>query len=347
VFARNAWYVAAASAEITSSPLARTIVGEPVVLYRTSSGAPTALADRCPHRRFPLSLGRLVDDVLVCGYHGFSFDCAGTCVAVPGQNTIPRNAHVRRYPLVERGAWVFIWMGPPDQVDPVRLPRTPWLEDEGWTVISGMAPLAARYQLLVDNLLDLSHETYLHAGYIGTPEVAATPARTAFDEDALVVGISRHMDSVECPPFYAESTGLASPVDRWQDIQYHLPGIYILHSRLAPAGLAPDDDGSDPGASHAKILYGITPSTARSSYVFWLVARDFAVGDDGVSEFLIKMQDEVVRQDVDALSILEERITHDPDPHEVHVRIDGGALAARRLLRKLIADESSTVIAPV
>ncbi len=342
MFAKQHWYVVAMADEVTDEPLGRRVLDEPIVLYRLADGTPVALADECPHRRYPLSLGRLVDDILVCNYHGFSFDCSGTCVAVPGQDNIPSRADVRAYPLVERGPWVFAWMGDPAAPDHSRLPDTPWLTSPDYKVLAGMQPLAARYSLLVDNLLDLSHETYLHAGFIGTPEVAATPIETTMGDDG-VVRVSRHMEGAECPPFYSRSTGLQSPIDRWQDIEFHAPGVYVLHSRIAPAGAAPGDDGSDhPLASHAKILYGLTPSTATTTYDFWVVARDFAVDDVEVDEFMWKMNDEVVRQDVDALSILERRIAPDPDGAEVSIKIDRGALHARRRVAELVAAEQAS-----
>jgi len=344
-FARNHWYVVASAAEIGGQPLARTVCGDDLVLWRTSDGTVSALADRCSHRRFPLSLGSVVDDVLVCGYHGFTYDCAGACVAVPGQDRIPSRADVRHYPLATVGPWVFVWMGDPEAPDLTRLPDAPWLTDPAWAVVSGMQPLAARYELLVDNLLDLSHETYLHAGFIGTPEVAATPIETSVVPDGRVVRVSRHMAAAECPPFYERSTGLTSPIDRWQDIEYTPPGFYVLHSRIAPAGAAPGPDGSDPGAAHAKILYGITPSTETTTYDFWLVARDFALGDPEVDEFLAKMNDEVVGQDVRALAVLEERVAAEPDGVEVDIKIDRGGLAARRALAALVTDETGASVA--
>ena len=118
-----------------------------------------------------------------------------------------------------------------------------------------MEPLAARYSLLVDNLMDLSHETYLHGGYIGTPEVAETPITTEVDEDAGVVYVCRHMDDAECPPFYAKSTGIEGRITRWQDIEYHPPCLYLLHSRIAPVGVLPPA-GRDRRPA---------PSTSRSS----------------------------------------------------------------------------------
>ena len=106
MFLRNCWYAAAWDDEVTETPLARTILGEPVVLYRTAEGRPAALADRCCHRALPLSMGRLVGETLQCGYHGLRFDTEGRCVAVPGQTTIPPGARVRAFPLAERHGWV-------------------------------------------------------------------------------------------------------------------------------------------------------------------------------------------------------------------------------------------------
>lgn len=338
MFARDHWYVVAAGDEIGDRPLGRVVLGEPLVLFRDGDGAVVALADRCPHRRYPLSLGAVVDGNLRCGYHGFTFDGCGTCIAVPGQDHIPSRADVRAYPLVERGPWVFVWMGDPARPDQDRLPALPFLTGPGWTSVHGMQLLEARYELLVDNLLDLSHETFLHAGLIGTPEVAATPIGTEVDDAAGIVRVSRHMDGAECPPFYARSTGLASPIDRWQDIEFHAPGIYVLHSRIAPAGSVP---GPGDGAAHAEILYGITPATATTTYDFWLVARDFAPDDREVSDFLWKMNDAVVAQDVAALGVLEQRVAAEPDGFEVNVRIDRGGLHARRLIRDLIAAETA------
>ncbi len=198
-----------------------------------------ALADRCVHRRFPLSESRLEGDTIVCGYHGFTYDNGGSCVFVPGQKRIPRTARVPSYPVVEQDSLVWVWIGDADKADVDLIPRATWLADPAYTTVCGMEPLAARYELLVDNLLDLSHETYLHGGYIGTPEVADTPIITEVDEDKRIIYVSRHMDDAACPPFYAKSTGIDGRITRWQDIEYHPPCLYLLHSRIAPAGVLP------------------------------------------------------------------------------------------------------------
>jgi vanillate O-demethylase monooxygenase subunit len=335
-FARNQWYVAAYGTEITDGLFARTVLGEPIVFYRTESGAVTALADRCVHRRYPLSLGHLDGERLVCGYHGFTYEPSGRCVSVPGQHRVPRTARVPAYPLVEQDSFVWVWIGDPALADATTVPRAPWLADPGYATVAGMEPLAARYELLVDNLLDLSHETYLHGGYIGTPEVASTPIVTEVDAERDVIHVSRHMADAECPAFYAKSTGLTGRITRWQDIEYHPPCLYLLHSRIAPVGVLPNDDGTDPDAFHVEVVYAITPETEHSTHDFWAVARDFALDDTGVSDFLADSNRTVVLQDVAALDILERYIATEADGYqELSVNIDTGGLAARRILRRM------------
>jgi vanillate O-demethylase monooxygenase subunit len=341
MYLRDEWYVAALSLELEQRPLSRQILGEHVALFRSASGQVVALADQCAHRGYPLSLGTVIGEVLVCGYHGFTYDCAGTCVAVPGQDRIPSKADVRSYHVVEQGLWVWIWMGRGDP-DFKKLPETPWLiESNEWSSVSGVARIEAPFHLLVDNLLDLSHETYLHNGSIGTPEVATTPIEVEVDEENQVVRVFRHMNEVECPPFYARTTGLEGKVDRWQDIDYFPPGYYLLHARLAPVGQPPLPDGNDDHAFHMKIFYGLTPSTDTSVYDFWALSRDFCVGDDDIDRFLEKMQAGVVQEDVDALTILQRRAEGTFEGNEVSIKIDRGGLAARRMLMAMYDEAAS------
>ena len=95
-FPRNAWYVACTPDELADKPLGRQVCGERLVLYRTSEGGPVAaLEDFCPHRGAPLSLGRVCEGKLVCGYHGLEMGCEGKTIAMPGQR-------VRGFPSIRR-----------------------------------------------------------------------------------------------------------------------------------------------------------------------------------------------------------------------------------------------------
>jgi Vanillate O-demethylase oxygenase C-terminal domain len=114
------------------------------------------------------------------------------------------------------------------------------------------------------------------------------------------------------PPVLRQSTGIAGRIVRWQDIEYHPPCLYLLHSRVAPTGVLPEPDGSDPRGFHMEVVYAITPSTENTTYDFWAVARDFATGDDGVTEFVRESNRAVVPQDVEALDILERAIAAEP-----------------------------------
>ena len=342
-FVRNQWYVAAYANEINQeSLLGRTILDEPIVFYRDPNGDPVALADRCVHRRYPLSEGSLNDEGnLVCGYHGFTYAPTGACVSVPAQQRIPSTARVGRYPVVEKDRFVWVFIGDRARAEPSLVPDLPFLDAPGWDVVHGMRKIECNYGLLVDNLLDLSHETYLHAGLIGTPDVAETPTTTTLDDQANVVFVSRHMNNVECPPSYlpsAAARGIQGNVDRWQDIEYHAPGLYLLHNRIAAAGADPKEDGDDSHAAHKKVIYGITPSTATSVYDFWSVARDHELNDPAADERGTRNQNLILQQDLDALELLERSLAKEVAGYqELSVNIDTGALAARRMLHRLAA----------
>src|SRR5262249_13265004 len=134
---RNCWQVIAFANEIGETPLARTVCNEPIVLFRTRSGEAVALADRCPHRLAPLSLGRVVGEQIQCGYHGLCFDRDGQCVRVPGQDQVPSRARVRKYPLVERHTFAWIWMGDAALADPAVVPDFHWMDDPAWACVPG------------------------------------------------------------------------------------------------------------------------------------------------------------------------------------------------------------------
>ena len=99
---RNHWYVAAWSEDVGREPIARVMLGDAVVLYRTEDGRAVALENRCAHRNLPLSEGNLIGDVLQCGYHGLEFGIDGICSHVPGQDDVPDWARVKRYPVAEK-----------------------------------------------------------------------------------------------------------------------------------------------------------------------------------------------------------------------------------------------------
>lgn len=332
------WYVGAYSHEVGSTPLRRVVAGHPLVLYRASAGNVVALTDRCVHRHFPLSEGHVVDDRIVCGYHGFTYDRSGACVAVPAQTRIPAGVRVHSYDVVEQDSFVWVWAGQGPAADPATIPRVPRLADPAWCAVQGSRTIAARYGLLIDNLLDLSHETYLHGGHIGTPEVAETPITCDVDLARNVVYVTRKIRQEECPPFYSRATGLHGPVSRWQEIEFHAPALYVLHVSIAPPGVLDRAAPGDESVFRVDIVHAVTPCTPTSVMDFWSVTRHFAVDDEGLSAFLQQSGQEVVEQDVIALTRLEALFDEDgEDAPERSIGIDTGGLAARRMLASLAA----------
>src|SRR5689334_8236447 len=101
-FLGNQWYVAATVHEIGAAPFSRMICGQPLLMYRRASGEVVCLENRCPHRKYPLSRGEIINDEIQCGYHGLRFAPEGHCTLIPAQSTIPRNLSVRSYPVIER-----------------------------------------------------------------------------------------------------------------------------------------------------------------------------------------------------------------------------------------------------
>jgi phenylpropionate dioxygenase-like ring-hydroxylating dioxygenase large terminal subunit len=332
-FVTNAWYAAALGSELGEGLLGRRILGRSVVLYRLDDGTPVALRDRCSHRGYPLSAGTRAGDGIQCGYHGFTFDGSGRCVSVPGQDAIPSRAAVPAYPTVEQGPFVWVWMGDPDSAASSDLPGGDALTEPGWTFVTRYVPIACHHSLLVDNLMDLSHETYIHPTMIGTPEVAETPITTTVDPARHVVHASRHMDAVTSPPSY-QQLGLATPIDRWQDMEFHAPSLYVLNNRVAPAGTPVEDDAAA-GAVHVRVVYALTPTDDGSTHYFFAIGRDFALDDERVSASFETSQYDLIGEDGAAVELLQRANDAEGPPSEISIKIDTAGLAARRMLADL------------
>ena len=202
MFVKNAWYIAAMSDEIGRSLLQRWILDEPVVMYRTEDGGPVALRDVCPHRSMPLSMGELLGDQLRCGYHGLVFAPDGRCTHIPAQTHISERWCVKSFPIVEKWRWLWIWTGDPKAADETLISDFHWNEDPDWIPTGGHFEIKCHYQLLVDNLLDLSHLAFVHRTTIGTDAVAENPATVTREGDN--VRIVRSMPSCPAPPLYVK-----------------------------------------------------------------------------------------------------------------------------------------------
>lgn len=340
MFLRNAWYVAAWAQEIGAAPLARTLLGEPVVLYRTTDGTPVALEDRCCHRALPLSLGTVVGDEIQCGYHGLRFDATGACSLVPGQTQVPPGAAVRSYKLVERWRWVWIWMGDPDLADESLIPDWWFMDHPDWRLVPGNGgkpiPTKCNYELVTDNLLDLSHVNYVHSDTIGSDEVVEFPIKT---ERALnSVTMSRLMPDVPPPPFHKVAGGFKGNVDRWMIVEASLPCYIDVDVGSAEVGSGVLEGNRPQGiAYHA--LNVPTPETETTTHFFYGHARYFQIDSDEMDEVYRRELFKIFMEDVSVMEAQQAALDLMPQNRWVDINVDAPGIAMRNLLRDRIAAE--------
>ncbi|MEO7853830.1 MAG: aromatic ring-hydroxylating dioxygenase subunit alpha [Rubrivivax sp.] len=265
-FLRRAWYVAAWDHEIAADSLfARTVIGEPLLLYRVASGEIVALEDRCCHRMAPLSKGRREGDCVRCGYHGLKFASDGRCVEVPGLDEVPAKARVRRYPVLRHNKWVMVWMGDPDDANPALLPDNFSCDHKDWHYLPGYLHYRAPWDLIADNLLDFSHLSYVHAATLGgTDQIARIRPEVKAIERGI--GVSRRVPGVPSPAYYKPLWDYPGLIDRWIDYTFTLPATLLMHSGAKPAG-APEDDGGDGVRFHS--CQALTPETSGTTHYFF------------------------------------------------------------------------------
>lgn len=328
MFLRNAWYVAAWAREISRQPFARVLLGEPVVLFRRQDGAPVALEDRCCHRQLPLSMGQVEGDALRCGYHGLKFDATGACVEIPGQAKIPPQARVRAYPLVERYHWLWIWMGEPKRADPALIPNWWWADHPEWA-FSRPEPIHVRcnYQLVSDNVLDVTHLAYVHASSIGASSITEFPATV--EREARLVRLTRWIRDRPPPPLYRDAGDFKGNVDRWQIVE-HVPPCFSVNF----AGCQDATTRIDLMALSAP-----TPETERTTHYFFGFVRNFKLDDPDVKRIFEVEFVKVFNEDIPVLEAQQRMHELKPEAPKIDIGVDAAPLAARRMLEALIAAE--------
>jgi vanillate O-demethylase monooxygenase subunit len=340
-YVRNAWYVACTPDEIAGKPLGRTVCGERMVLFRAENGAVSALEDFCPHRGAPLSLGALREDGrLVCGYHGLVMGGDGKCVGMPGQRVRPT---IKSFPAVERYGFVWVWPGEKKLAEGTRIPHLHWADNPGWAYGGGLYHVACDYRLMIDNLMDLTHETYVHAGSIGQREIEEAAPTTRVEGESAIT--SRFMTHIMPPPFWQAAlrgNGLRDdvPCDRWQICRFTPPSHVLIEVGVAHAGHGGYDAPPDKKASSIVVDF-ITPETDTSIWYFWGMARNFNVEDPALTETIRNGQAKIFAEDLAILEAQQRNLHEQPNRHLMRLNIDMGGFESRRILERLVADEQN------
>jgi phenylpropionate dioxygenase-like ring-hydroxylating dioxygenase large terminal subunit len=338
-YLRNAWYAAAWSDGVGDGQLvARTIMDEPIVLYRKADGEVAAIEDRCAHRFAPLHLGKLVGgDRIQCAYHGLEFDGTGACVRNPhGAKNIPPRARVKSYPVIEKHKVVWIWMGSAP-ADAGKVPDFSVLDNvpELYSTKRDSIVIRANYQLVIDNLLDLSHTSFLHEGILGNADTVESEISVEQDGDDVVV--ARHATNSAPPGMFAQFWPDHPPrVDKFTRMRWMAPSTLRLLTGISKMG-APPDSGTGYHAIHL-----LTPENDRSTHYFFTAVRwGVMTTDDKLNRDLQKKVAEMRRfafeeQDapvIEAQQKVIETATVPLDP--VVLAVDVGCVRYKRVLDKM------------
>lgn len=334
-FLRNAWYAAGWDEALGSAPLALKVLGEPVVIYRDSSGAPTALADTCPHRFAPLSLGRVDGDTIRCPYHGLEYDKTGACIRNPhGAGAITSALKVRRYPTVVQDGLIWIWMGEEGLATAVRPPKYDFLTGPGVKVIRGYLSVSANYQLVMDNLLDLSHAEFLHP-FIAPPGTASSIKYRSAEEGERVSAF-HSMPGQSNTPLFRLVLPEVDQINGRAHMHWEAPANMYLDT-----GVIPLDGGPEDGAAMPQV-HLLTPETETSTHYFWAVSRDRAIDDLQLDEMLrAGISNAFENEDEPMIRAVQERMQGRAllDMNPALLPMDAAAIRARRILEKKIASE--------
>lgn len=331
----NAWYAAAWSNEVGRTLLARRLCDKPVLLYRREDGSPVAMADLCRHRLLPLSLGKLDGDAVVCGYHGFTYGSDGRCTRIPGREQVSRNFRVRTYPVVERHRFVWVWMGEPTLADPDAIPNLWWNDHREWAGAGGATLVDCDYRLILDNLLDLTHETFVHSSSIGDAAVAEAPFSVAHEGHCITV--TRWMiDHVPAPTYRAWSNGRRC--DRWQIVKYVFPSNIEIDAGIAPTGSgAPAGDRSQ--GTEFRVLHVLTPATETSTWYFWVTLRNHHLDDREMGRVLQEAMGRILEEDKVVLNAQQRAVLSNPGERLVNVHLDEASVHVRNIIQKCIDGE--------
>jgi len=335
---KNHWYVAAYGYEVSRTLLQRWLLGRNVVLYRTESGEPVALQNRCAHRSFPLSEGKLVGDELQCGYHGIRYDTEGKGVEVPCQDKCPASIAVQSFPLMESGPYIWIWMGDPELADPALVPDHPWVVEPDWDYAKGYFLVEGNYLLMHENLLDLTHFMFLHGDALGSDEYASAPFEMTVDDGSI---LCRRDVQGEVPPvLYDKTMQLGGRrTDRLSGAHFVSPAFHVGSAVVTDHVT---DDRSN-RQFNTRVLHALTPATQSTTHYFWSFARDYEIGNKQITDYMGKMVLKAFEEDLDAVRWMQENLENDTTESfvEQHIKADRPGVTMRRIIQNFANEEAS------
>lgn len=334
---KNFWYVAAWDDEVNAQPRGRTILGEPIVLYRTPDGRAHALQDRCAHRRMPLAHAKLIGETLVCSYHGLAYAPTGACVRVPGQENVPSTLRVRSFPTIERYGAVWIWIGDPVKADPDTIFECDEVPASGGGHRFYFR-VKANYLLLNDNLSDLLHQAYLHNPSFGGNANPLGEFAPSVLQEGNRITVKWDWKDVVAPGAFAEAGNISGKADGWNHSCFSPPSFYSNRPGFAAAGTGGFESPLPQGAGKIgfTVYQLITPETEKTTHFFKIVACQWP---DHLLPKLSPFIVDVNKEDIWACEEQQRMADLAPNSSMHAIATDAPVVRMRQILQRLHAEE--------
>ena len=327
----QSWYVAATSDEVTANPLGRRALDTGLVLYRTSDGTAVVLEDRDAHSAYPLSLGRVEQDLIVSSYSGFAYAADGSCVRVPTQTEIPYDARVRSFPVREQDGFVWVWFAEPGLAALRRPPSVPWLVDESWSTLGDAWTTEASFMLLHENFADITHVAVVDPSF-APPVLTAGPV-PVLEVEVTETGVSFERSYPPAPLAEWHSSLMGAEPDavftQHEEGRFVSPGLWIDSWEV-------DLDGGS--TATFRFTHAVTPVGSMSTRHVWRVSRNFAPGEE-TSVQITPLFNDYYERVRDILETMQGVLSLDGPRPDVHVAADAAALQVRKIVSRMVADE--------
>jgi phenylpropionate dioxygenase-like ring-hydroxylating dioxygenase large terminal subunit len=243
---------------------------------------------------------------------------------------------------VERHRYVWVWLGDVTKADPDLIPDMHQMDSAEWAGDGLTIHARCNYQLVLDNLMDLTHEEFVHGSSIGQSELSESEFSITHDQDTVTV--TRWMLDVPPPPLWLnimrqKFPGYTGNVDRWQIINYQAPSTICLDLGVAKTGTgAPEGDRSQGVNGYG--MNTITPESDRSCHYFWAFMRNHCLDSQLFTTQLRQAVDGVFAEDEAMLAAQQEAIDANPDYEFYSLNVDAGGMWVRRILDRMLRAEN-------
>jgi phenylpropionate dioxygenase-like ring-hydroxylating dioxygenase large terminal subunit len=330
-YPKKCWYVGATSDEIVDAPVGRQVLDTDIVFWRSRSGTVHAFEDRCAHRAFPLSGGRVDGERLVCGYHGCTYDADGRCEHVPTQPEVPTGMRVQAFPVVEDPPFVWVWLGPTVAAARTQPPRTPWITQDGWSTFASTWRVTANYMMVHEHYLDFTYAPVVHPHDV-PPDMERLPAFDEVEVTETTVSYTRTIPAAPLADWEAEATGLdrSKSYARRERGTFASPAMHIQRWEI---------DAGDRTYAHIR-THALTPETSTSTHVFMYASRNYAPDREIVTSLLRSFVDELISRESEIVEIAAAHGGYDGWQSGVEFQADAAALRARRIVAVMLAKEA-------